>query len=131
LVLALEIADAVLRLGLVKVTPNSMSNRTNRVMVRFTSEELVTVRARARGLHVPLAEYLRDASLGRVTRAKRADGFADLILALNQIGLALTVVPGESSQVVLLELGAVLRLASDRLRRALPMSDAPKPGTRE
>jgi hypothetical protein len=130
-VIALEIAEVVLRLGLVGVPPNSMSSRTKRVVVRFSLEELVAVRARARALHLPLAEYLRDASLSRVPRAKRAEVYADLILALNQVGLALSVVPDEGGQVALRELRAVLRVASGRLRRTLPKSDVFRPATLE
>lgn len=108
-----------------------MSGRTIRVVVRYTSGELAIVRARARASHLPLAEYLRDASLSRVPRSKRADGLADLILTLNQIGLALSAVPDDGGQVALHELRGVLLLASGRLRRTLPASNALKPDTLE
>ena len=101
-----------------------MSSRTNRVVVRYTSGELAIVRARARDSHMPLAEYLRDASLSRVTRAKRADGLADLVPTLNEIGLALSAAPADGGQAALHELRAALQLASRLLRRKLPVSDA-------
>ena len=97
-----------------------MSTRINHVAVRFSAEELTQVRARARASHAPLATYLRQTSLGHVPRTKQLTEYADLVRALNQVGIALDAREGGDVGRALAELRDVLRAVSDRLGHGHP-----------
>ena len=85
-----------------------MSTRTNHVAVRFSAEEFIQVRARARASHTPLATFLRQTSLGHVPRTKQLTEYADLVRALNQVGIALDAREGGDVERALAELRDVL-----------------------
>ena len=95
-----------------------MSPRAKRLVVRFSTEEFMRVRTRARVSHASVAAYIRDAALRHAPRAPVAGPYADLIHALNQIGLSLNAVPTEEARATLAELQAVLRSAANRVRPA-------------
>jgi hypothetical protein len=97
-----------------------MPKRTSRVAVRFTPEELASVRTRARTSHTPLASYVRQAALGHAPRAKQVSEYADLIHVLNRVGISLATLDGDEPAAILGELRTVLHAASGRMGYARP-----------
>lgn len=100
-----------------------MSSRIERLVVRFSTEELLRVRARARASHSPVSVYIRNAALRHAPRVTRAGPYMDLVHALNRIGLSLNA-PTMEARDTLVELRAVLRLAADHVRPARRISHA-------
>jgi hypothetical protein len=101
-----------------------MSSRIERLVVRFSTEELLRVRARARASHSSVSGYIRNAALRRAPRVTDAGPFADLIQALNRVGLILNSVSANDGRETLVELQTVLRSAAARMRHPRRTSKA-------
>jgi hypothetical protein len=89
--------------------------RTHRIPVRFTYQELATVRRRARNAGRPLARYLREAALGRTPRPLRLQVQNDIAHGLSAIIRQLNNEAGEDPPATIAQAITSLRALLSRL----------------
>jgi hypothetical protein len=102
-----------------------MPMRTAHIVVRYSPAERSLLRDRAAAAHAPIARYIREASLGHTPLPKAITGTAELVRALNRVGLDLRrlvdggdVATARQAEATLTELIDVLRTIGAASRRS-------------
>jgi hypothetical protein len=96
-----------------------VQRRTARVPIRYAATELETVRERARNCGLPVARFVREASLGAIPRARRLPFADELIHHLARIGNNLNQMAFVANATDRLPTQKALDAVLDELRTAL------------